>query len=483
MDDSLSAVLARARERVTPNDDERRALEAVADALVERARQAIEERGIDADVVLAGSTARGTWLPGERDVDVFVRFPPDVERSALREHGLAIGHDVLENGTEEYAEHPYVSGPLAVGADDAGAVDAPTAAIDSVDVDVVPCYDVETAAQIRSAVDRTPFHTEYVREGLEGDLATDVRLAKSFATAAGIYGSDLRTRGFSGYLLELLILEYGGFLALLRAVADWTVPVVLDPAGHGEASFADPLVVVDPTDPRRNVAAVCSADNVARFQHHARAFLDAPSISSFATVEEAQESDETAVGETTDAGLDADDLLAHVERRGTTPIAVTIPAPKIVEDDLYPQLRTSLSGIVGLLEREGFDVLRSSSAVADGTALLLLELAVTTRPNVERHEGPPVHVRKHAERFLESYEDRTDVYGPFIEEGRYVVERERRATTARALLESEALFEVQHGVAIERALRDGFDLLAGEELTDLLPTFAPALGRHFDPGP
>ena len=142
------------------------------------------------------------------------------------------------------------------------------------------CYAVESAADIRSAVDRTPFHTGYL-EGRVEPVADDVRLAKAFLDGVGAYGSDLRTRGFSGYLTELLVLEYGGFRPLLEAAADWSPPVRLDPEDHAEASFEDPLAVVDPTDPERNVAAVCSARNVGRLLHYARDLLADPRIDLF----------------------------------------------------------------------------------------------------------------------------------------------------------------------------------------------------------
>ena len=246
---SLEAVLEPVRDRVVPDEAERAALESVVAELTDRAEAAIEELPVEADTRLVGSTARGTWLAGDRDVDLFVQFPPDLPQEDLERYGLTVGHEVLPAGHEEFAEHPYVKGEFR-----------------GFDVDCVPCYAVESAADIRSAVDRTPFHTAYL-EGRIEPLAGDVRLTKAFLDGVGAYGSDLRTRGFSGYLTELLVLEYGGFQPLLEAAADWSPPVRLDPESHAEASFEDPLVVVDPTDPERNVAAVCSARNVGRLLH------------------------------------------------------------------------------------------------------------------------------------------------------------------------------------------------------------------------
>ncbi|NIS30873.1 MAG: tRNA CCA-pyrophosphorylase, partial [Actinobacteria bacterium] len=55
---SLEAVLDAVRERVTPGPDERERLDAAADTALERAREAVDERGLDATVELVGSAGR-----------------------------------------------------------------------------------------------------------------------------------------------------------------------------------------------------------------------------------------------------------------------------------------------------------------------------------------------------------------------------------------------------------------------------------------
>jgi len=450
MSDAVDAVLETVRERVTPSHPAREALAAVAAEVVERAEAAVADLPVEAAVRQVGSTARGTWTPGDRDVDVFVCFPPDLDRETLEEYGLQVGHEVLPDGREEYAEHPYVVGE-----------------VEGYEVDLVPCYAVDDPTDIRSAVDRTPFHTEYVTERLDDDLAAEIRLCKAFMKAVGVYGSDLKTRGFSGYLTELLVVEYGDARALFEAAADWHPPVTLNPADRGTASFDDPLVVIDPTDPERNVAAVVSADNVARFQHHARTFLAEPDEGAF----EADDPDP----------LDPAAVAAAFEERGTTPVAVVFDAPDIVDDQLWPQLRRSLGGITGELERRGFDVVRSA-VFADGRAVLFAELAVAERPAIERHEGPPVHVRDHAEDFFEAYADGATT-GPFIADGRYVVERERVYRTAPALLESDAIFDVALGSRVEDALADGYAVLVGADVATLAGDFGADFADYLDPMP
>ncbi|MFC7166627.1 nucleotidyltransferase domain-containing protein [Halospeciosus flavus] len=179
-DEELAAVLDAVGERVDPTPDERERLADAVERLKDRARDALDEVApdVDADLVQVGSTARGTWISGDRDIDLFVRFPADLSRSELERIGLAVGNETLPEGHEEYAEHPYVVGTF-----------------EGYDVDLVPCFDVEAATEIRTAVDRTPFHNAYLQERLTDDLAADVRLLKQFLKGIGAYGSNLKTRG------------------------------------------------------------------------------------------------------------------------------------------------------------------------------------------------------------------------------------------------------------------------------------------------
>ncbi|MFO7926964.1 MAG: CCA tRNA nucleotidyltransferase [Halobacteriota archaeon] len=446
---SFESVVGEIRDRVVPDESEVEALESAVEALTERARSAIETLPVVAETKLVGSTARGTWLAGDRDIDLFVLFSPDLDRHELERYGLEVGHAVLPDGHEEFAEHPYVKGRF-----------------HGFDVDCVPCYAVDDAAEIRSAVDRTPFHTEYLTGRIE-PVADDVRVAKAFLSAIGAYGSDLRTKGFSGFLTELLVLEYGGFRAFIDAATHWNPPLRFDPEGHGEGSFDDPLVMIDPTDPERNVAAVCSARNVARTIHYARELSNDPRVELFETH--------------TPKPLSETDVRSAIDGRGTTPIAVRFSTPDIVDDQLYPQLEKSLAGIEGALERTGFAPIRSS-CFADGEAVLLVECAVGELPAIARHDGPPVGVREHAEGFYQAYRDGAAT-GPFIDEdGRYVVERARGARTPDGLVRS-TLFDVSLGPHVESELEADHEILVGGELAVLAEPFGTELAEYFDPKP
>lgn len=445
---TVEDVLEEAKKQVVPNDAEVSKMENVADELLEQTKSATEGIPTDAEVIRVGSTARDTWISGDRDIDIFVRFPTEISREELESYGLTVGHAVLPDGHEEYAEHPYVKGEYR-----------------GFDIDIVPCYDVDSATEIRSAVDRTPFHAEYIAARIDS-YTDDVRLFKSFLSRVDAYGSNLRTRGFSGYLAELLVIEYGGFLNLLQAAADWSTPVELDPEQHASETFTDPLVVIDPTDPARNVAAVCSPTNVARLQHYARQFLDKPAVEFFLP---------RSVDPISSAAVQA-----ALSDRNTAAIAIRFSKPAIVEDQLYPQLDKSLTSLVDSLDRGGFSPIRAQR-FANDTCVLLVECAVKRIAGIERHIGPPLDVRSHAENFFETYHEQS-VTGPFIEGHRYIIEQPREHLTPSSHVEA-TLFDLSLGPHVKSALETDYELLSGDEIGRLATEFGTELADYFHPVP
>ena len=95
------------------------------------------------------------------------------------------------------------------------------------------------------------------------------------------YGSELRTQGFSGYLTELLIIHYGSFENTVRAASSWKPGQEIDIMQHSEIEQRDSFVIVDPTDPKRNVAAALSLDNFCMFIDCCREFLKSPGLKFF----------------------------------------------------------------------------------------------------------------------------------------------------------------------------------------------------------
>jgi len=412
-------------ERIKPGPSERKRLQEVSVALITRIESMAEGCGLELKAMLVGSAARGTWLAGDHDLDVFlgVGVEDDLEKA------LELARRISPDHREKYAEHPYIQ-----------------ARIDGFEVDLVPCYLVDDAAHLRSAVDRTPFHNRYVKQRIAG-LEDEVLLLKQFMKGSGVYGSELRVGGFSGYLAELLVLCYGSFAAVIEAASLWKPGLKLDLEGRGRVEQADPLVVVDPVDPGRNVAAALTLNRMLQFALAARTFMARPDIEFFFANPPAPLSDR--------------EIEALMEERGTLPLLIEFAAPDVVEDVLYPQLRKAESSVNALLERKGFSILRSDVISYGNRAALLLEMEVWRLSPACRREGPPVWQADHISRFLAAHPK--ILSGPYIKDGRMVVEEERRYAQAADLLAAE-LASLSLGRHISASIRSGYKIYAGVEL-------------------
>jgi len=109
-------------------------------------------------------------------------------------------------------------------------------------------------------------------------MKDDIRLLKSFLKSNRIYGAEIARQGFSGYVAEVLVWNYGSFESVVKSIARIEPNKVI---GKASKKFETSIVIMDPIDSNRNLAAAISAENVGKFVLLCRAFLKKPSIEFF----------------------------------------------------------------------------------------------------------------------------------------------------------------------------------------------------------
>ncbi len=423
--------------KVKPSPDERRRLLLVVEELLQKVDATAATLGIQGiRSKLVGSAARGTWTSGTHDLDIFILFPVHTTRDELEKYGLLIAREIAKDADsfeERYAEHPYLNMQYK-----------------RYDVDMVPCFAVDCASNIKSAVDRTPFHNEFVKERIRG-IEDEVLKLKQFMKGTGVYGSELRTQGFSGYLTELLIIRYGSFKEVVSNACDWRPGTVIDLQEHGSVEHKEPLVVVDPTDPKRNVAAALSINRFARFIDVCCSYKEKPSMDLFFPAPERPLADR--------------EILEMISERKSSFVAIVFRKPDIVDDVLYPQLDKMEASVRALLVQYGFIVL-NSGRWAGKEAIVTIELSSARLPCVKKHRGPPVWERKHAESFISKYRGSEDAFAFYIEEGNYVADIKRKFPAAKHLLE-ERLVTCSMGKQLTETVREGYIVLENEDICNL----------------
>jgi tRNA nucleotidyltransferase (CCA-adding enzyme) len=352
------------------------------------------------DVVFGGSFAKGTWLPGHADIDIFVKIKPSVGIEKFEEMGREIGSEALKSYGPKlrYSDHPYVE-----------------VFVKKVRVNVVPCYDVEQG-KWQSAADRSPFHTRYISSNFDDEKRRQARLLKKFLKSVGIYGAEISTEGFSGYVSEVLVLKYSSFENLLRAAADWQERQIIAVSDY-DSDFVrvsnSPVIIIDPVDSRRNLGTAISPESVAKFMLAARKFLEKPSLDFF---KEGKYSRGTIK------------LLPNV-------LVVEFSHEKKSPDIIWGQLKRSLSAIAKQLELAHFEVLRSSCVTDEkSSAALAFLLESITLPPYTKRKGPEVFRRKDTASFLSN---RKKPLASWVDrEMRIAMVIERRATDARKFVKS-----------------------------------------------
>ncbi|MFH1591712.1 MAG: nucleotidyltransferase domain-containing protein [archaeon] len=262
--DMMDKVLEHQRRRLSPNAS---AIEAEAARIVDRINTLLDKAGLKATAITGGSVAKGTFLADDHDIDIFVCFDPAYGTEDISELlGKAISSlkPMRVHGSRDYFQ---IDGDYMI--------------------EIVPVINITRPEDALNVTDMSPLHVDWVRRHLKErpGLAVEIRLAKQFCKAQGVYGAESFIKGFSGHVLDILIVHYGGFIPLLEAVAGWGGKQVIDIAdAHkgkalealNEAKLSGPLVVIDPVLSDRNAAAALSREKVERFRECAAAFLKKP---------------------------------------------------------------------------------------------------------------------------------------------------------------------------------------------------------------
>ncbi|AHF79422.1 CCA tRNA nucleotidyltransferase [Thermococcus paralvinellae] len=364
----MKELLDQVLKEIKPSKEERELVEKIKGEVEGIAREIIAAFGYDVEPYFVGSLAKDTYLAGDHDIDLFLAFPPETPLEELRERGLGLAKAIGEKlGKYEvaYAEHPYVR-----------------ALYRGFKVDLVPCYNVRDWREVKTAVDRSILHTKWILKHLNSKN-DEVRLLKKFFKGINVYGSEIYIKGFSGYLTELLIIKYGSFLKVLENHDFMLRQKIIDLEGwlkkepevamktvKREADADVPLIVIDPVDPRRNVASALSWEKFGIFYFKAKQFLEKPTREFFFP-------EHKQIG----------DYKKVLREKGTKLVTLLFKKPDLIDDLLLPQLEKSAKGFMKALELQGFRVFETHWGYKD-KAFIMLEVDRVERSRIEIKPGP-----------------------------------------------------------------------------------------------
>jgi len=449
MQERMERVLATVLKRVTPKEDERAKISALAKKLERRVASASKHLGVKAIVRVEGSVAKDTWLSEGLDIDISMQVPPSVPRESLGDVCLRVAREATRGSEqiERFAEHPYLE-----------------AIVEGVRVNIVPCYAAKRG-EWRSATDRTPFHTDYINKHFDAHMRSEVRMLKKFMKGTGVYGAEIKVGGFSGYLCELLILHYETFTKTLEAFAKHKQRIIVDIENHYENRknellllFEEPLVIVDPVDKGRNVASAVQTQKLYSFIAAVQAFLKKPNTEFFYPPKT--------------TALSGKEMRKRLKDRDSKMVFVVFDGVKAVPDVLWGQLYKSQRSLRRLVQLNDFRILRDLAwSDEKDLNMFVFELEHCCLGPVVKHLGPPLDKERECERFVTKYLDNKDaVCGPYVEDDRWVVLVRRKFTDACELLREKLKDGGRSaGVAegVSQVLKKGFKVLVNEEIAEV----------------
>jgi tRNA nucleotidyltransferase (CCA-adding enzyme) len=233
---------------------------------LKKINQLLKINKIDAIATLGGSYAKKTFLKNDFDVDIFVKFSykyADKNISEILFNAIKSLKIERLHGSRDYFNLN-----------------------DKINYEIIPVLDIDNLSKARNITDSSPLHVKWVNENIKDFQRDEIRITKLFCKSNRTYGAESYISGFSGHVIDILIIYYGSFLKLLEESLNWKEKQVIDFYNYHKGNaiknlnvskIQSALIVVDPIAPDRNAAASLCKEKMNEFKKSAEEFLKMPS--------------------------------------------------------------------------------------------------------------------------------------------------------------------------------------------------------------
>lgn len=379
--------------------DEKRIL-GEAEQVVESIQTELDKASYDVKAVLGGSVAKRTFLRQDHDIDIFVMFDrkkyATADLSAMLEPVLK---KLFQNVVRIHGSRDYFQ------------------VKNKFRFEIVPILHIRKPEEAANITDCSPLHVHWVRKFPK--LSDEIRLAKAFCKAIGVYGAESYIQGFSGHVIDIITTYYEGFLPLLRASQKWKVPTVIDFYNKhkgkalqelNQSKLQSPLIVIDPIQAERNAAAALGKEKFLLFREKAGRFLKRPGKGFFIQEEVTVET-------------------LKRKAKGKKLCVVTAIPTTGKEDVIGAQLRKAFEHCRKMLELKDFKIAEAGWHW-DKAQRSLFWFVTDPKPlsaTVE-WQGPPARAKEHADAFKAKYPQ------AFLKKGRWYAVVKRAYTRPEHVL-------------------------------------------------
>ena len=286
--------------------------------------------------------------------------------------------------------------------------------------EIVPILDIKKAEQAKNITDVSPLHSNFVLKHKK--LIDEIRLTKQFFKAAKVYGAESYILGFSGYVCEILTINYGSFLKLMKSITKWKEKAVIDIKGYyknknvfmelNKSKLTSPLIVIDPVQKDRNAAAALDHEKFDIIRHRAMSFIKNPSKEFF------------------EVKVLTEQYIRNKFRRNKLIILKAKPLNK-KEDIAGAKMLKAFHFIEQRLISYNFKIIESDMLWhSKNSSLIYYALENDRLSKTMEVSGPPLKIKRHAEIFKKKHEK------TFIRNNRIFAVEKRTFADARDLIKN-----------------------------------------------
>lgn len=370
-------------EEIRPREKEKQEVKKIIESILSKIK--IE----DVKFELGGSYAKDTFLRGNHDIDIFVKFPytkyKNKDISKILNEKLWIRHKKV-HGSRDYFQMEKKGYSL----------------------EFIPVLDIKNPEQAKNITDFSPLHTKWVKKHLKN--TDEARLIKKFCRAQGVYGAESYIKGFSGYVLEILTIYYKDFYNLIKNVSRWKLPVYIDIEKYyknkeeafkkiNKSKRENELLIVDPTQKERNAAAAISKEKIHVLTNACKEYLRNPSDDFFV-----------------EKKLNITDLIT--ESGEDNLLLCKIKPLKGKKDVVGSKILRVYDYLSNKLNKYDFKIIKSGWYFNRDSMLYYIIKDENLSEKVV-HYGPPLKHKKHVEEFKKKY------FNYKIKEGKTYIELNR----------------------------------------------------------
>ncbi len=371
---SISKVLSSLDFEISKEEEKR--IKGETEMLVGALRGEIKKKKIPAEIFVGGSFAKGSLIKKNKyDVDIFARFDWRYENISKELEKILKGLKIKAKKIHGSRDYYRIEKGKEV-------------------FEIVPVTKIKHPKEMRNVTDLSFFHVNYVKKKFAKNkkLGREIAFAKKFFEAQKVYGAESYVHGFSGYGLECLIIYYGSFEKMLRALvkAKFGERIVIDIEKRykrkadvyldiNESKLHSPIILVDPTWKERNVLAALSQETFERFQKAALGFLKKPRKEYFELEE-----------------IDSEDFKKEAKKKKAEFVEVILGTDR-QEGDIAGSKLKKFSDFVIIEISKSFEVLKKEFEYS-GKKSGGLFLVVKPKKEIVRI-GPPLEMKKHVSAF------------------------------------------------------------------------------------